>query len=124
MDLFLIYLWLKLDTFVLFAGFFAGIGFFIWGFLCIPVFAADEREREGLWYKPVRLLWKSGGFAIVFSCLMWLVLPTSKDVAILVGSSIAIDMAKSPEGHKIGALIRGKANEFLDEELKKLEQKK
>lgn len=53
-----------------------------------------------------------------------LMLPSKTDVAILVGSSIALDVVKSPEGQKIGTLIRGKANELLDAEISKLSKGK
>jgi hypothetical protein len=54
------------------------------------------------------------------SLVLALLIPNQTDTAILVASSVAIDVAKSPEGTKIGQLLRGKANELLDAELKKL----
>jgi hypothetical protein len=47
----------------------------------------------------------------------------SPDVAILVGASIAIDVARSPEGEKAVRLLRMKVNEVLDEEISKIGRK-
>ena len=51
-----------------------------------------------------------------------LVAPSSKQTAILVGTSYAADFAKSPEGAKIGELIQKKANDYLDEQLKEVQK--
>lgn len=64
-----------------------------------------------------------GVLAIALFCI-GVVIPSSKDIAILAGASIAIDVARSPEGEKISKLIRAKANDMIDEELKELGQKK
>ena len=105
MELFLIYLWLKLDAIVI-SAWVAGIflltcGLFCWG----PI-------SEGKVF-PLKTF-----IVAAFCGLLGLLLPSAKDTAILVGASYAIDLAKSPEGQKIQTLIRKKANEFLDEQLK------
>lgn len=46
--------------------------------------------------------------------------PNQTQTAVLVGTSIAVDVAKSPEGAKVGQLLRKKANELLDAELSKV----
>jgi hypothetical protein len=50
--------------------------------------------------------------------------PDKEEIAILVGAHYGMELAKSPEGVKAWTLIRGKANEILDAELKKLEPQK
>jgi hypothetical protein len=45
-------------------------------------------------------------------------LPSKTDVALLVGSSIAIDMKNSPEAAKVSTLLRQQANKLLDEAIK------
>lgn len=125
MELFLIYLWLKLDSFITALVLFAGIGVFAYiaGWLprSIEEFDRDEKGTMGYkfcyWHTKLILL-------ISLSTVLSLLVPSSKEVAILVASSVAIDVAKSPEGTKIGQLLRGKANEILDTELQKLSPKK
>jgi hypothetical protein len=51
---------------------------------------------------------------------LFIALPNQTETAVLVGASIALDVSKSPEGQKIGTLLRAKANELLDNELNKL----
>lgn len=124
MELLLIYLWLKLDSFgaLLTGVIIAGTLFYFLGW--IPrVIEQLDREDDGLglvfcrWHS--RMVW-----AVCGAVMLQLVTPSSKDVAILVGSSIALDVAKSPEGTKVASLLRGKANELLDEEISKLTTKK
>lgn len=120
MELFLIYLWLKLDGFIQLIHVIGVICVAVWGF-CWIVRALENLHPHTSHLKSF-FKWHTisvwmGCFLITFAA----VLPSSKDTAILVGSTIAIDMAKSPEGQKIGSLIRGKVNEFLDKELNKLQ---
>lgn len=61
-------------------------------------------------------------FAALATCLS-IFLPSKTDIAILVGASVALDMAKSPEGVKVGTLLRGKVNEVLDEAIKEMTPK-
>lgn len=56
--------------------------------------------------------------------LFWVAIPNQTQTAVLVATSVALDIAKSPEGTKIGQLLRGKANELLDAELKKIQPSK
>jgi NADH:ubiquinone oxidoreductase subunit 6 (subunit J) len=112
MELLLIYLWLKLDslnTLIVIAGAVAAIA----TFGCF-MFGSIEQEEIGITWG------KRGVFAVVVCATLAVAMPSSKDVAILVGASYGLDLAKSSEGQKAWTLIRGKANELLDEELKKL----
>ena len=114
MELFLIYLWLKSTAIsILFVG--GGVALFVvWGLFWIE---GKENSEPSVMKNCV------GVFSIALFCT-GIVMPSSKDIAILAGASIAIDVAKSPEGEKISKLIRAKANDMIDEELKELGQKK
>lgn len=118
MELFLVYLWLKLDSVIVMLFFISALCGLFYGLAWIPRSdgSAKAAEEEKIFIK-----WHNRSFFIGFIALLFSVfLPTSKDTAILVGTSIAIDVAESPEGTKIATLLRGKANELLDEQLKQL----
>lgn len=121
MELFLVYLWLKLDTFLIILGIISIIG-------GAAVFIQTLVTEGGCWdketyYKQSNYLKSMRVVKFWIACVILLfTLPTSKDMAILVGSSIAIDIAKSPEGTKISQLIRKKANDYLDEQLKEVKK--
>lgn len=123
MELFLLYLWLKLDMFLSVTGVLSVVGLVLWSIGWLPRFIENTdlnpTETEKMFNKGHTLLFKLSAVCVVLT----LVVPSSKDTAILVGASYAFDLAKSPEGQKVGSLLRGKANELLDAELKKLQPK-
>lgn len=116
MELFLLYVWLKLDSIIdmfqavvslgvasLTAGlFFSAVGFWI-----------DGKPTSKLLKRVMSL----GGAAIVVGGIFVTGIPTKTQTAVLVGGHYALKMADTPEAHKIAGLLRKKANEFLDEEL-------
>ncbi|MGE5452214.1 MAG: hypothetical protein ACM3VZ_10300 [Acidobacteriota bacterium] len=117
MEVFLVYLWLKLDT-VLIVMCTCGVLMLI-----SPAFYAMSKDL--VWkdeeIRRIELMWPIYKRAFISGCVILIlctVLPSSKQTAILVGTSYAVDLAKSPEGVKVVSLIRKKANEYLDEELK------
>lgn len=122
MEVFLVYLWLKLDSFL---GSLVFIGLCL---LCAPIIYSfgktecwtekEKREFTDKWWKKV----KKAVYAGIFCLFVVLIAPSSKQTAILVGTSYAVDFAKSPEGAKIGELIRKKANDYLDEQLKEAQK--
>lgn len=120
MELFLIYIWLKLDAVIGMLYIVGGIGLLLCGFALIPrlVDRWDTEPTSG----DLRVIKLHNRSILISSALIFfgMLLPTAQDTAVLVGSSIAIDVAKSPEGTKIATLLRGKANEILDEQLKQL----
>ena len=61
---------------------------------------------------------------LAFCALSVLVIPTSQQLAVLVGVNYAMKLSGSPEGQKILALVRKKANQLLDEQLAEPEKKK
>lgn len=118
MELFLLYLWLKLDSFGLVLCLFFMVGLLIYGFSWIirtGSYYSDKDSQIKIKAKQKLILVGTMGCLVAS-----LVLPSSKDVAILVAGSYALDLAKSPEGAKVATLLRGKANELLDAEIKKL----
>ncbi len=125
MELFLLYLWLKLDSVLsLLLVIVISSGFaYLFGWLPRSWENFDNKADNGSEFHKKYCRWHNRLVFIALGALcIGTVLPSSKDTAILVGASIALDVAKSPEGQKIGTLIRGKANELLDNEIKKLNQ--
>jgi len=114
MEVLLVYLWLKLDavqslTFV--SSIVGGMIFLlVWG-------VSSEYYSES---RPPKKL------GVIASVLLFisLVIPNSSQMAILVGTHYAVAFKDSLEGQKVMTLIRKKANEYLDAELKATEPKK
>ncbi|HET8687266.1 MAG TPA: hypothetical protein VFM18_11480 [Methanosarcina sp.] len=118
MEVLLVYLWLKIDTFRGILGILFGLSMFV-GFIYIIASsdqygeADEERHTEKFWPSTKRVLTIG-----IISGVIGIFCPSSKDTAILVGTSYAIDLAKSPEGSKVMTLIRAKANQYLDDAIK------
>jgi len=112
MELFLLYIWMKLG--VLFSL------VIISGILCL--FTAfilgschGDYPDKGYWNLCKK--WLILGTTLV---LISATIPTQNQVAVLVGTHYALELGKSPEGQKIVSLVRAKANNYLDEQLKEL----
>jgi hypothetical protein len=130
MELFLIYLWLKLDSVAnlcLALAIISTVGYIIFwlprGVEQFDRSFQNNPENNKTIGKLLKIHNRLPFIAVILYCVV-VILPSSKDVAILVASSVAIDVAKSPEGVKLGSLLRGKANELLDQELNKLNKGK
>jgi hypothetical protein len=112
MELLLIYLWLKLD---LVNGI---LGWSLMGLLLATAVTwfmyVDDCLDKSTFKK----------FAIWSSIVLatFVVIPSTKEMAILVVANYAIDGAKSPEGQKLWNLVRLKANVILDQEIKALQK--
>lgn len=144
MEVFLVYLWLKLDTL---SGFFGITSLIVGSFLTICSIFFFVDETVGRKENPEYLKWKNLSLdqrtkldcppptikkkwrevfgvvpiTIVISFgALWLFLPSANQAAVLVGTHYAVKLAESPEGLKVQSLIRKKANEFLDEQLKEV----
>lgn len=124
MEVFLVYLWLKLDLFI---GFLWG-GAVIAGFWRV-VCALNKHDNVNYSWKEFyrrpdaydvqyKHRWKYCWHVIVICLTLALTLPTANQAAALVGTHYAVQLASSPEGQKVQSLIRKKANEYLDEQLK------
>ena len=118
MEVFLVYLWLKLDSlrfFLCVTFFICVLGWFVYGIsLSDCHFDKDKNEHRNKWWPVTKKTLISGVLCLIISLLM----PSSQQTAILVGTHYAVDLAKSPEGAKVFSLIRKKANDYLDEQLK------
>ena len=123
MELFLIYIWLKLGV-LTFGLVLTAIVLCIVRFV-LSLARGDLYENQRAAYDARWKRWQKWTLPVAITALVFAgMLPSKTDVAILVGAKIAIDVASSPEGAKVGAILRGKVNELLDEELKQLAPKK
>lgn len=133
MELFLIYVWLKLDTILGVLGFASAVSLVV----AIILMCATEGKalnspksiQERKLYGQDDLIMASVWFRRLITtgllCLSgFILIPDKEDVAILAGSYFTLEAAKSPEAQKVWTLMRGKANELLDEQLKKLQPTK
>ena len=117
MELFLLYLWLKLEALHwLLSILQIPVGIVSGGILLYTCVESPAKEDRTVFYgKVLGLVW----IGLIF---LKLIIPTQTQVAVLVGAKVAMDMATSPEGTKVATILRGKANEFLDSEISKLKQ--
>ena len=122
MEVFLVYLWLKINAFsmiLLIAGIILML-MIVWYRMKLD-FAWDAEGKKIVrdqWWSVVKRNFFIGVACVIISTAT----PSAQQVAILVGTSYAVDLAKSPEGAKIGQLIRKKANDYLDEQLKEVQK--
>lgn len=121
MEVFLVYLWLKLDSIM---GFFwvALIALAVACMFTVIAWGVESTfnyERAQGYRKTFFKLLKYGFPLVVIPLIT---LPTSNQAAVLVGTHYAVKLAESPEGLKVQSLIRKKANEFLDEQLKEVQK--
>jgi len=122
MEVFLVYLWLKINAFsmiLLIAGIILML-MIVWYKMKLD-FAWDAEGKKIVrdqWWSVVKRNFFIGVACVIISTAT----PSAQQVAILVGTSYAVDFAKSPEGAKIGQLIRKKANDYLDEQLKEVQK--
>jgi hypothetical protein len=103
MELFLLYIWLKLGSIFWFIFASAFVSFIVF----LIAAAYEEGEIATLWIK----------IALALSVCATL-LPDKTDVAILVGANYALKAAETPEAQKVMTILRAKANEILDSEIK------
>ena len=127
MELLFLYFWLKLDairdalipvTVILFVSW---LGLFVWirGTAKSGPFSEETEVIETLKkkYKNLRMVLF---YLPILTWTMHLLLPTSKETAILVAGHYALEFSKSPEGGKVWTLVRGTANKMLDQALKEV----
>jgi len=116
MELFILYLWLKIDTI---------IGFFIFAG-CSSVIAlifsairfsdySDTLDKKKYWNTKIKV------FLVLIPLLFSTgnLIPSKQDTAILVGAHYALKVAESPEAAKVMTLLRQKADTMLDEAISK-----
>ena len=109
MELFLLYIWLKLGVI---SGFLIGVGLFLMALtiVCLMYYAI---EKDKFYAKT----WRNVAFVFVVFFVANFI-PTQKEAAILVGTHYALKVTDTPEAAKVMTLLRQKANEMLDEQLK------
>lgn len=129
MDLFLVYLWLKLDTISSFTALVIVVCVCCIVALGITIANAYDdmgyswgKEPEAKARNLARIAWakkwnKVFFISILCFSLFKLVLPSSKDVAILVGVHYVNKAIETPEAAKVQTLLRLKANELLDKQI-------
>lgn len=130
MELFLIYLWLKLDVFI--TVLFLALGFSLvatavtsipWEESSTYGRPSEEELTKAANIKLCRMTWRKRWITLFMTLLVpYLLIPNSKETATLVLSHYALSFANSPEGEKVFKLIRATANNILDTELQKLNQ--
>lgn len=114
MELFLLYIWMKLGTFIGFIVIFSVLCWFT-AFICALQHNEVHTKTSEYW-----ILCKKWFIAGVIGFILALVVPTQNQVAVLVGTHYALELGKSPEGQKIVSVVRMKANKYLDEQLQEL----
>lgn len=119
MELFLLYFWLKLDT-ISNAFLIAGVLTIILIFKRV-IMNKDIREPKDIVFTRSDTIWALLAFSFFLTSNL---LPSKKDMAILIGAHYAIKVASTPEADKAFALLRQKVNEVLDEELSKVGKKR
>lgn len=139
MEVFLVYLWLKLDSIRMFI-FALGVVMPALAVIILMVRTAKYdpfEEAPPDWVKARKAKNKPtnvGSYAwprftaiVAFALVSHIfasLMPTSNQTAALVATYYAVSLAKSEEGNKVLTLVRAKANEFLDSELSKIIQPK
>ena len=111
MELFLLYLWMKLDTF---RGVLLALGMV--GTILLP-FALIFVDNSGKW-ASIKRPWKWGAVVTTLTFSLFVVVPSSNQMAGLVVGGVALNAAESPEAQKMLTLLRKRANAYLDEQLK------
>lgn len=123
MELFLLYIWLKLgtiSTFLIISAVILTICFLIM-MARVPIHNENYEykirlgEEKKLYFSEVP--WKRLLIPSIFCALFAGFLPTKTDVAVLVAGHYALKLSDTPEAGKLMTLIRKKANDILDEEL-------
>jgi hypothetical protein len=115
MELFLLYVWMKLDGFIILMGcmaaFAAVLSLVTWGW----AWESDWNDRV---QKIARKRLKVTLPVLVITGLTAMLTPSQTQTAVLAGVWVGLAAAKSPEGEKALLLIRKKINQELDAALK------
>lgn len=128
MELFLLYIWLKLDTFnnallvVSLIVLIISYGMFI---LSLPMWEIYETSKENASIKNNEILKKTKAPKLwaYAAMVLFLLIPSQQQSTYLVAGYLAKEVATSPEADKLLKVLRKKANELLDEELKETAKK-
>ncbi len=122
MDYVLIFFWMQIPSFILALSILAGF-FGVLAIACAfnipskPYYADVEatEEKAKAWINAV----KKWAIRSITTALFAVLFPSQLTIAAMVGTYYTKEAVNSVEGQKVVTLIRKKANEFLDAELKK-----
>lgn len=125
MELFVLYLWLKLDAvlglmigLIVLSGVTLFIGTIVAANEDLPYTEArdkDNRRIQHTWSTWPVTRWSTIVMAVALPTAV--LMPSSKDAAILFGAHYAIKASEVPEGAKVMTLLRQRVNAYLDEAL-------
>lgn len=113
MEVFLVYLWLQLNGIKIMLAALALVLFiFAIGW---AVYMSDAGRWEEKTHTPKL---KRKFLNVLGLCVLAFAIPNSNTMAYMVATHYAVAFGQSPEAQKVVSLLRKKANEILDEELK------
>ncbi len=120
MEILLVYLWMQINNIIaglaVITAFFLGCSIFY--FMSQDIAAGYDKEQKLENNKKLRGIAEKYFYkAFAFICVI-VAIPSQTTVAVMTGTYIAKETMSSPEAVKITSLIRLKANELLDAELK------
>ena len=113
MELLLLYLWMKLPTLAVLNG----VAILLCVILGFGIFPVEQDTTRWEIRVRQRLKWIIPALIALF-----VVIPSQTQTAVLVAGHYALRMADSPEASKVMQVLRKKANEYLDEELKEVKK--
>ena len=138
MELFLLYVWMKLSTIQVVLVIFIAAGVVAVPALALALTLLDDSvpkrynyDTREEWETAVEAKKKNRGpyrllqrlkWAIPALIALFVVMPSQTQTAVLVAGHYALRMADSPEASKVMQVLRKKANEYLDEELKEVKK--
>lgn len=118
MELFILYIWLKLNAIGVLLVLLAVSSTLIGAIGSIVSWCMSQDYPNDDSYKVAHKLFRKLLFSAMFFIPAAVLLPSKTDVAVLVGGHYALKLADTPEASKVMSLLRKKANDLLDEELK------
>lgn len=118
MELLTLYVWLSLHSILVGLAVLLVISILYMVVILLILASMNDTEVEESEKKPWMKWWKRmPAMAISFFALLILI-PNPQQIAVLVAGHYALKMSETPEAGKVMALLRKKANEYLDEATK------
>ena len=116
-DVWMLYLFTRLDslqTGLGFVTFMGGVAFvlaiaFIWSYIAVEI----RREDRAPAYKQLRIYGTLAVLAWMAVGLLYLLTPSSKDMAVIVGGKVTLDAIRSPQAQEVGGLVLDVVREKL-----------
>lgn len=113
MEVFLVYLWLQLNGIKIVLAIVATI--MLIAVLAWAMISSDSGDWEDAKCIPIFKKWVRCSIA---TGVLAFAIPSATTMAYMVATHYAVAFGQSPEAQKVVSLLRKKANEILDEELK------